>query len=149
MTQYLDIDVDLLDACGASLGPRQRCTFESANGSLANLSTISFVPQFDGKASTVVLYRPGDGEELLRFPLERPQWYTAGMNVHFNTASIKVHGEGNPSITTWLTAVYDVPDATFEEFLTGNPDATAKEIWEAGYVAGTRITHILLTGDAP
>lgn len=149
MATYIDLTVDLLDLNGVSIGTPQYCRFESANGTLANLQAISFVPNRAGVAAEVVLRSAATPAELFRITLERSQPFSARDTINFAPAGITVQGEGDPSIVGWMAATQSVPDATFEEFLAGNPDASPKEIWEAGFVAGTRITHILLTGEAP
>lgn len=149
MTHYLRFDVKLWGAGKVQIGPTQSVQFESANGSLANLQSIEFVPQVSGVVESVAIHLPGNPEPLFVMQLDSPTVARMGDSVTFRPSGLKVHAEGDPSIVAWAAATQSVPDATFEDFLKNNPEASLKEAWEAAFIAGSRVTHILLTGDAP
>lgn len=139
--------VALYGPTGTLIG-QQSTMFESANGGLANMQSLTFTPNFSGEASRVALRNAPDAPALIEFDLDRPVTFTAGSSLVCAPASLKVHGEGNPSVIGWMEATMSAPDATFEAFIEANPEATVKDIWMAGFAAGCNITTILYTGDA-
>lgn len=149
MIRYVDLYVTLLDEGGNQVGAQQYVQFEMRDGVLANLQSIEFISSTNGAVRRATLHASPGAPALFSLEMKAPISTRTGDTLRFAPAGIKVHGEGDPSVVAWLSATQSVPDATFEQFTANNPEASLKEVWEAAFVAGSRVAHILLTGDAP
>lgn len=140
------VRVEGLDEAGKSLGPPQHVEFGGEGSTLFNKGLVSLHPNHTGTLGTIVLYA-GDSE-LLRFDVDAPVQFLQGVELQFRPKAISLQGMGMPDLLAWASATGSAPEATFSSFAKANPEASPHETWEAGYIAGSMITRILLTGEA-
>ena len=109
-----------------------------------NTSTLTYNGGF-GVAASLGLSRQSFGPMLMTFPLDAPVALGGGNTLTIVPGGISI----DPMIAQVIWSNPDIVSPTYNDWMADkrNVPLLPQEIWDAGFLAGSQFTRILLTGE--